>query len=75
MSKILNIAAAMIIVGVSAMDAANARPLHHNHFRAGYAGPGHGSTPVAHFVRGRGVVGESCDLPTSACSNQRRIND
>ncbi len=24
------------------------------------------------FVPGKGIVGESCDLPTSACSNQYR---
>lgn len=29
----------------------------------------------ARFVPGRGIVGESCDLPSSACSNNDRIND
>jgi hypothetical protein len=29
----------------------------------------------AYFVPGRGIVGESCDLPTSACSNEERIED
>jgi hypothetical protein len=24
------------------------------------------------FVPGRGILGESCDLPTSACSNEYR---
>lgn len=25
------------------------------------------------FVPGKGILGESCDLPTSACSNQYRV--
>jgi hypothetical protein len=29
--------------------------------------------PDAHFVPGRGIEGESCDLPTSACPNDIRI--
>jgi hypothetical protein len=44
----------------------------------GYAGPVPaatatyaGSGPL--FVPGRGIVGESCDLPTSACPNDERV--
>jgi len=44
----------------------------------GYAGPAPYSDPVAawtgaRFVPGHGIVGESCDLPTSACSNDERV--
>jgi hypothetical protein len=27
------------------------------------------------FVPGRGIEGESCDMPSSTCSNDERIND
>lgn len=36
---------------------------------ASYAGP------QPHFVPGRGIVGESCDLPTSSCPNDMRISN
>jgi hypothetical protein len=50
----------------------------HRHFHAGYAGPMYSSTPSVgsgEFVPGRGIVGESCDLPTSACPNDERISN
>ena len=27
------------------------------------------------FVPGRGIIGESCDLPTSSCPNDERISN
>jgi hypothetical protein len=72
MSKSLNVAAAIIMLGLAAMGSANARGLNHNQLHTGYAGPVYSSAPVAHFVPGRGIVGESCDLPTSACPNDER---
>jgi hypothetical protein len=45
---------------------------------ADYAGPAYASTTSVgsyRFVPGRGIVGESCDLPSSTCSNDDRIND
>ena len=38
----------------------------------GYAGPMY-SSPSWKFVPGRGIVGESCEMPTSACSNDERV--
>jgi FtsP/CotA-like multicopper oxidase with cupredoxin domain len=77
MSKILNTAAAIVVLslGLAAVGPASAklRP-----FRAqpGYAGPVSSSASSTgwQFVPGRGIVGESCDLPTSACSNDNRPN-
>jgi hypothetical protein len=57
------------------LGAANARTINYSQPRPGYAGQAHASAPVARFVPGRGIVGESCDLPSSACSNDYRIND
>jgi len=69
MSKILS-RAAIIILGFSSMGTAQAQPIHfhRNHVQPGYASQ-------VHFVPGRGIVGESCDMPSSACSNDYRIND
>jgi hypothetical protein len=78
MSKVLNTTTAIIMLGLAATGAAHARGSNHHdyeHLRPGYAGPVYSSAPVAQFVPGRGIVGESCDLPSSACSNDERIND
>jgi hypothetical protein len=48
------------------------------HHRPGYAGPAptdNQQLSGAWFVPGRGIVGESCDLPTSACPNEERISN
>lgn len=44
----------------------------------GYAGPVPAVAAIyagtePHFVAGRGIVGEPCDLPSSSCSNDMRI--
>jgi hypothetical protein len=87
MSKVLDMMAraAIIMLGLATVGSANARAIssHHNHVRPGYAGwashnhPGYAavysSAPDAHFVPGRGIVDDSCDLPTSPCPNDERI--
>ena len=75
MSHNLRIATVAVILGFAAMGSANARALNHNHPHPGYAGPASALQEPWEFVPGRGIVGESCDLPTSACSNDERIND
>jgi hypothetical protein len=86
MSKILNTTAVVISVsiGFAAMGSAPAlatwHPVHAHH---GYAGPVPSSVShtaltiesVPQFVPGRGIVGESCDLPSSACPNNERISN
>jgi hypothetical protein len=88
MSKILSSAASVIALSFSfavvGSDSTLAHEVHHRHrlhAHHGYAGP----LPVSHaaptigygmqLVPGRGVVDDSCDLPSSACSNDERIND
>jgi hypothetical protein len=84
MSRNLKMATVAIMLALTATGAAQARgnfdrhphPFAHTQTQGspfGYAGPGHWSTSVARFVPGRGIVGESCDLPTSACSNDERV--
>ncbi len=58
-------------------------PYRHHAQRLRLATPGYAATvpaaaaiyagPDPHFVAGRGIVGESCDLPSSNCSNDMRI--
>ena len=55
----------------AATGVADARALNHNQPRPGYDGPVY-SAP-SEFLPGRGIVDESCDLPSSACSNEERI--
>ena len=62
MSKILNVAASIIILGLAATGSANARALNHKQPHPGYAGP------VYSFI-------QDCDLPSSACSNDERISN
>jgi hypothetical protein len=75
MSKILNVAVSIIILGLATMGSANARALNHKQPHPGYAGPVYPSVGSWGFVPGRGIVGESCDLPTSACSNDQRTSN
>jgi hypothetical protein len=74
MSKIVNVAASIIILGLAATGSANARPLSHHQPQPGYAGPASALHEPWEFVPGRGIVDESCDLPTSACPNEMRPN-
>jgi hypothetical protein len=86
MSHILRMAAVGVMLALAATGVAQARgnfdrggfgsAFDQSH--PGYAGPVYSSTTSVGsygFVPGRGIVGESCDLPTSACSNDERIND
>jgi hypothetical protein len=75
MSHNLRMATIAVVLAFAAMGSANARTLNHNQLYPGYAGEVYPSAPAAHFVPGRGIVGESCDLPTSACSNDERISN
>jgi hypothetical protein len=76
MSRSLGMAAAVIMIAFAATGVAQARAKYNdNNARPGYAGQVYSSTPVARFVPGRGIVGESCDMPSSVCSNDERIND
>jgi hypothetical protein len=82
MSKILYTTAVVIALAFAAVGAASAK-VHPFHAQPGYATPvpSWASRPArtgesdVRFVPGRGIVGESCDLPTSACPNDDRIND
>jgi hypothetical protein len=60
------------------------RHVAHRLARPGYAGPAYSviptdAWPIAQagyrFVPSRGIAGESCDLPSSTCPNDERIND
>ena len=75
MSKILNTVSAIVIVGLFAMGTAQARVITHNQPQPGYAGQMYAASPFAQFVPGRGLVGESCDMPSSNCSNDERISN
>jgi hypothetical protein len=75
MSRDLGMATAVIMIAFAATGVAQARAkCNDNNGRPGYAGQVYSSTPVAHLP-GRGIVGESCDMPSSVCSNDERIND
>ena len=78
MSQILRMGTVIVMLAFAATGVAQARPFiyRHDHFRAGYAGPAYSSTSSVtpwQFVPGRGIIGESCELPTSACSNDERV--
>jgi hypothetical protein len=80
MSLILRMATVIVTLALAATSIAQARPINYWHHRLhpGYAGPVHSSTPSVGSwggVPGRGIVGESCDLPTSACPNDERISN
>jgi hypothetical protein len=44
---------------------------------AGYAGPVYSVSPKTgfYFVPSRSITGDSCDLPSSGCSNDERISN
>jgi hypothetical protein len=81
MSRNLKMATVAAMLAFAATGVAQARGA--NFDRGGFSAtrgyPGY-AAPVTPFVRswgfvpGRGIVGESCDLPTSACSNGGRPN-
>jgi hypothetical protein len=78
MSKVLTTATAIVTLGLASMGAAHARSINyeHHHFHPGYAGQVSSQAPSVlplEFVPGRGIVGESCELPSSACSNDERV--
>jgi hypothetical protein len=88
MSEILSSAAAVIALSLSfavvSSDSTFAHEVSHRHrlhAHHGYAGPlsaPHAAPTIGkdmQLVPGRGVVDDSCDLPSSACSNDERIND
>jgi hypothetical protein len=67
-----------VMLPFAATGTAHAHPINYQHhtFQAGYAGPVYSSPSASGswgFVPGRGIVGESCDLPSSACSNDERV--
>jgi hypothetical protein len=80
MSRNLTMAMVAAMLALAATGAAQARGAYFDrggfgsafdqpHYR--YYG-GFKSGP-AYFVPGRGIVNESCELPTSACSNDQRV--
>jgi hypothetical protein len=78
MSHTLGMATVVIMLAFTATGVGQARAVNyqHHYFHAGYAGPVNSqATSVGswEFVPGRGIVGESCELPTSACSNDERV--
>ena len=80
MPKILNGAAAAVMLAFAATGVAQARPFNyrHDHFRASYAGPVYSQTSRElwpWYVPQLGVQGLACDMPSSTCSNDERIND
>lgn len=88
MSEILSSAASVIalslsfaVVGSGSTFAHEVNHRHRPHTHHGYAGPlsaRHAGPTIGNGVQlvpGRGVVDDSCDLPSSACSNDERIND
>jgi hypothetical protein len=78
MPNILKKATLIATLALAATGIAQARPVNYQHsqFQSGYAGPVYSSPSSAatlRFVPGRGLVGESCEMPTSACSNDERV--
>jgi hypothetical protein len=80
MVHILRMTTVIVMFAFAATGGVQARHANYRHrdFHAGYAGPMCSSTPSVasgEFVPGRGIVGESCDLPTSTCPNDERISN
>ena len=88
MSEILSSAAAVIALSLSfavvssdstfAHEVSHRHRLHAHHGYASSLPASHVAPTIGHgmqLVPGRGVVDDSCDLPSSACSNDERIND
>jgi hypothetical protein len=78
MSHILGMATVCVMLAFATMGTAQARPVNYKHyqFQPGYAGPVYSSPSSGatwRFVPGRGLVGESCEMPTSACPNDERV--
>jgi hypothetical protein len=78
MANILRKATLIAMLAFAATGIAQARAVNYQHyqFQSGYAGPVYSSPSSAatwRFVPGRGLVGESCEMPTSACSNDERV--
>ena len=80
MSRILRMATVIGMLAFAVTGVAQARPINyrHDHFRAGYAGAVYSQAPRElwpWYVPQLGVQGLACDMPTSTCSNDERIND
>jgi hypothetical protein len=76
MFRNFRMATVAIMLAFATTGVAHARSINHHTFQAGYAGPVYSSRSSVGswgFVPGRGIVGESCDLPSSACSNDERV--
>jgi hypothetical protein len=88
MSRILNRTTGIIMLGLVTMGAAHAHAANHNPYGPGgqiqaqaqpqytmrYDGGIKSPTWTA-VGSGRSVAGLACDLPSSTCSNDERIND
>jgi hypothetical protein len=74
MSKILNVATSIIILGLATTGSSDARLISRHQPKPGYAGPVYALHEPWQFVSGRGIVDDACDLPTSACPNEVRPN-
>jgi hypothetical protein len=90
-AKIALVVAPAMFVAPSAMAQSRTHHAHITHSRviqsytgsdqwlrnAGYAGPVHSVSPNTgfYFVPSQRVTYDSCDLPSSGCSNDERINN
>jgi hypothetical protein len=78
MSKVLTTVPAVVALGLAAIRPADARAINsqHHHFRPGYTGQVYSLAKSAlpwEFLPGRGIVGASYELPSSACSDDERV--
>jgi hypothetical protein len=75
MSKVFSTATAIVTLSLASMGAAHARSINYenHHFHPGQLSLQAPSVQPLEFVPGRGIVGESCELPSSACSNDERV--
>jgi hypothetical protein len=83
-TKIALVVALAMFVAPSAMAQSRTHHAHTTHLRVihtssgqwlrnpGYAGPVHSVRPI-NFAPSRSVTDDSCDLPSSGCSNDERI--
>ena len=85
-TKIALVVAPVLCVVPSAMAQSRTHHAHTSHLRVihtssgqwlrnpGYAGPVYSVSPTGfNFVPSRSVTDDSCDLPSSGCSNDERI--
>ena len=74
MSQILRMGTVIVMLAFAATGVAQARPMNYrnDHLRPGYAHTVYSQAPCE---TGRGGAGLVCDMPSSLCSNDERIND